>query len=66
MARKYICFPKNEGALDVVNLSNWDKAAVMRCFRYLFVKASSLWLAWVNKFFPFLSRVLGVGGKSFN
>ena len=47
---KSICFPKNEHGLDVVNLANWNKAAVLRHFWYLLAKAGSLWLAWVNMF----------------
>lgn len=43
-------FPKTEGGLDVVNLDNWNKAAALRHFGYLFVKSGSLLLVWVNKF----------------
>jgi hypothetical protein len=41
--------PKKEGGLGIKKLEEWNRAAMMRHIWSLFVKAGSLWVAWVKE-----------------
>jgi hypothetical protein len=43
-----LCLPKKEGGLGIKKLVEWNRAAMMRHIWSLFMRAGSLWVAWVH------------------
>lgn len=46
---RMLCVPKQGGGLGIRKLEEWNHVAMMRHFWSLFVKACSLWVAWVKE-----------------
>jgi hypothetical protein len=44
-----LSMPKKEGGLGIKKLEEWNRAAMIRHIWSLFVKAGSLWVAWVKE-----------------
>jgi hypothetical protein len=42
-----LCLPKKEGGVGIKKLEEWNRAAIMLHIWGLFVKAGSLWVAYV-------------------
>jgi hypothetical protein len=48
VAWEMICAPKKEGGLGIKSNEVWNKASMLNHIWNLFIKAGSMWVAWVE------------------
>ncbi|XP_010684568.1 uncharacterized protein LOC104899130 [Beta vulgaris subsp. vulgaris] len=60
VALSFIQLPKTIGGLNVVNMVNWNKAAMLKLLWVIAFKQDKLWVRWINAYYIKRSNILDV------